>query len=84
MIGITELDRKIYLCGGVSMELTDFVDRCEAYCVDTVSWQHIPSLPSPVNNCAAASLNGKVYLSGGQLQIPERTIIGDLLSYKPG
>ena len=84
--GITVLHRNIYLCGGVSKSLTVFTKQCEAFDVDTLNWSPVAALPTEVHNCAAASLNGKVYVSGGQVQAraPARTITDQLLCLTPG
>ena len=76
------MNRKIYLCGGVSPSNTIFVASCEAFDVDAMRWDSIASLPSALHHCAAVGLDEFIYLSGGQLQHPERTTTNQLLRLK--
>ncbi|XP_067942945.1 kelch-like protein 2 [Watersipora subatra] len=83
--GIAAVGKAIYACGGVSKCQTSFTNLCEAFDVERLEWQRVPSLPAAVGNSAIASLNDRLYLSGGQrIEETGRVITGQFFSLKPG
>lgn len=65
-LALAEANGKLYLMGGYPP--TRVSSRTvQIYDIATNSWSYGPQLPLPNNHGMAASVNGKIYLIGGQL-----------------
>jgi N-acetylneuraminic acid mutarotase len=65
---LAEANGKIYVLGGYPPEMgpNRTSSAVQVYDIASNSWQMGPQLPEPNNHGMAASVNGKVYLLGGQ------------------
>jgi N-acetylneuraminic acid mutarotase len=79
--------RKIYFFGG--MDSTRTIDKTEMWMLDldnlAAGWEARAPLPGPTNHVGAASLNGKVYAIGGELDGGQdyRANLDSLYEYDP-
>jgi hypothetical protein len=65
-LALAEANGKLYLMGGYPQNrVTSRV--VQVYDIATNTWTYGPQLPLPNNHGMAASVNGKIYLIGGQL-----------------
>ena len=55
----------VYMIGGWTHEYAEHSAKVEKLSRDGTSWELVADLPEPRGDCAAAALNGKVYVVGG-------------------
>lgn len=65
-LALAEANGKLYLMGGYPPSRVT-VPTVQVYDIATDTWSYGPSLPMRNNHGMAASVNGKIYLIGGQL-----------------
>jgi N-acetylneuraminic acid mutarotase len=65
-LALAESNGKLYLMGGYPQSRVT-ARTVQIYDIATDTWTYGPELPLPNNHGMAASVNGKVYLIGGQL-----------------
>ena len=65
-LALAESNGKLYLMGGYPPNRVS-ARTVQIYDIATDSWVYGPQLPLPNNHGMAASVNGKIYLIGGQL-----------------
>jgi len=63
---LAESDGKLYVLGGYPAS-RQTVRTVQVYTIASDTWQLGPDLPQPNNHGMAASVNGKIYLIGGQV-----------------
>ena len=66
-LAVAESNGKLYLMGGYPQNRVT-ARTVQVYDIATDTWAYGPQLPLPNNHGMAASVNGKIYLIGGQLQ----------------
>ena len=66
-LALAEANGKLYLMGGYPQNRVT-ARTVQIYDIATDTWSYGPQLPLPNNHGMAASVNGKIYLIGGQLQ----------------
>ena len=66
-LAFAELNRKLYLLGGYP-ESRVTTRAVQVYDIATDRWEYGPQLPVPNNHGMAATVNGKIYLIGGQFR----------------
>lgn len=79
---LTELDGKIYAMGGYPW-WRETVQTVQVYDIATNSWTYGPPLPAPNNHGMAATVNGKVYLIGGQLTADQEGYVNTVYELDP-
>jgi len=62
---VTQLGDTLYVIGGYPSS-RQTVDTVQVYNAKTDTWKIVAPLPTVINHAMAASVNGKVYLLGGQ------------------
>ncbi|HEX7809649.1 MAG TPA: hypothetical protein VF608_13010, partial [Thermoanaerobaculia bacterium] len=65
-LAVAEANGKLYLMGGYPPNRVT-ARTVQVYDIATDTWAYGPQLPLPNNHGMAASVNGKIYLIGGQL-----------------
>src|SRR5215211_7615868 len=65
-LALAESNGKLYLMGGYPQNRVT-VGTVQVYDIATDTWAYGPQLPLRNNHGMAASVNGKIYLIGGQL-----------------
>lgn len=65
-LALAESNGKLYLMGGYPQNRVT-ARTVQVYDIATDTWAYGPQLPLPNNHGMAASVNGKIYLIGGQL-----------------
>jgi N-acetylneuraminic acid mutarotase len=66
-LAVAESNGKLYLMGGYPANRVT-ARTVQVYDIATDTWTYGPQLPLPNNHGMAASVNGKIYLIGGQTQ----------------
>jgi hypothetical protein len=66
-LALAEADGKLYLMGGYPQNRVT-ARTVQIYDIASDRWEFGPQLPMPNNHGMAASVNGKIYLIGGQTQ----------------
>jgi hypothetical protein len=79
---LTELNGKLYAMGGYPASRVT-VRTVQVYDIATDTWQYGPELPQPNNHGMAASVNGKVYLIGGQLTADQEGYVNTVYELDP-
>ncbi len=73
----------IYVFGGYP-RLRITVDTAQAYNAKTDKWRYLPPIPAKTNHAMAASVDGKVYVIGGQATAGGRRVNGKFERVPPG
>src|ERR671916_2165634 len=81
-LAFAELNRKLYLLGGYPAS-RQTVSTVQIYDIATDSWEIGPPLPRPNNHGMAASVNGKVYLIGGQTTADDPSYVNTVYELDP-
>ena len=62
---VAQLGNELYVIGGYPSDRVT-VDTVQVYDIAADSWRITTPLPQPINHTVAASVNGRVYVIGGQ------------------
>ena len=81
-LALAELNRKLYLLGGYPAT-RQTVPLVQIYDIASDSWELGPALPQPNNHGMAASVNGKVYLIGGQTTADDPSYVDTVYELDP-
>ncbi|KAM9376250.1 kelch repeat and BTB domain-containing protein 13-like [Pholidichthys leucotaenia] len=68
MAGVTVLDNKLYIVGGVGGVHKQVVDSCFCYNVERDRWTRIASLTQPRYNLSLMGVDGCLYAIGGEYE----------------
>lgn len=80
-ISVTLLDDTLFVAGGINLSGT--VNTFEGYGLASNDWQQYASLPKALHHVALATLNGKVYASGGYTSLRFTPNDPQLFAYNP-
>ncbi|XP_034390400.1 kelch repeat and BTB domain-containing protein 13 [Cyclopterus lumpus] len=78
MAGVTVLDNRLYIVGGVHGLRKQVADSCFCYSVDSNSWSRIPSPAQPRYDLSLLGADGRLYAIGGEY---ERTPMSSVETY---
>jgi len=78
MAGVTVLDNKLYIIGGVHGVHKEVVESCFCYCVENNSWTRIASPAQLRYNLTLVGVDGCLYAIGGEY---ERTVMSSVEIY---
>ncbi|XP_046890396.1 kelch repeat and BTB domain-containing protein 13 [Hypomesus transpacificus] len=78
MAGVTVLDNKLYIVGGVQGVRKHAVDSCFCYDADTSEWSVLPGLRQLRYDFTLVGLDGRLYAIGGEC---EGTVMSSVESY---
>ena len=78
MAGVTVLDNKLYIVGGVQGVRRHAVDSCFCYDADTNEWSVMPGLRQLRYDFPLVGLDGRLYAIGGE---DEGTVMSSVESY---
>ncbi|XP_008280393.1 kelch repeat and BTB domain-containing protein 13-like, partial [Stegastes partitus] len=78
MAGVTVLDNKLYIIGGVHGVYKQIVDSCFCYSVESSSWSSIPSPAQLHYNLNLVGADGYLYAIGGEY---EQTVMSSVETY---
>ncbi|XP_026221891.1 kelch repeat and BTB domain-containing protein 13 [Anabas testudineus] len=78
MAGVTVLDNKLYIVGGVHGVHKQVVDSCFCFSVDSNSWSRIANPAQPRYNLSLVGVDGRLYAIGGEY---ERTVMSSVEIY---
>ncbi|XP_022068733.2 kelch repeat and BTB domain-containing protein 13 [Acanthochromis polyacanthus] len=78
MAGVTVLDNKLYIIGGVHGVHKQVVDSCFCYSVENKSWSCIPSPAQLRYNLSLLGVDGNLYAIGGEY---ERMVMSSVETY---
>ncbi|KAM3609164.1 uncharacterized protein V6R79_010592 [Siganus canaliculatus] len=78
MAGVTVLDNKLYIVGGVHGLYKQVVDSCFCYSVETRTWSRIASPAQLRYNLSLVGADGRLYAVGGEY---ERTVMSSVEVY---
>uniref|UniRef100_A0A669DWY7 Kelch repeat and BTB domain containing 13b n=1 Tax=Oreochromis niloticus TaxID=8128 RepID=A0A669DWY7_ORENI len=78
MAGVTVLDNKLFIIGGIHGIHKQVVESCFCYSVESNSWSRIPSTAQLRYNLSLMGLNGHLYAIGGEY---ERTVMSSVEIY---
>ena len=78
MAGVTVLDNKLYIVGGVIGVHRQAVDSCFCYSVEHNSWSRITSPAQLRYNLSLVGADGRLYAIGGEY---ERTVMSSVETY---
>jgi len=81
-LALAELNRKLYLLGGYPAS-RQTVRTVQIYDVTSDRWELGPPLPQPNNHGMAASVNGKIYLIGGQTTADDPSFVDTVYELDP-
>jgi N-acetylneuraminic acid mutarotase len=83
--GIVAINKDIYDVGGMTMgEPRGQLNTVEVYNIDTNKWSRAPSMPVALHHPNVATVNGKIYVTGGLAgSSPHRITLGNVLSFDP-
>ncbi len=79
---VAELDGRLYILGGYPAD-RETVKTVQIYDVATDRWELGPDLPERNNHGMAASVNGKLYLIGGQTEASGETYVDTVYELDP-
>ncbi len=79
---LTESNGKLYVLGGYPAS-RQTVRTVQIYDIASDRWQLGPPLPQPNNHGMAASVNGKIYLIGGQLTADQEGYVDTVYELDP-
>ena len=83
------IDNKMYVVGGRQFVEQDGeyanvnVASLEVYDPEAAAWETLAPLPQAAGGITAASLDGKLYVFGGEQWVPEQTVIAEAWVYDP-
>ena len=84
------IDGKMYVVGGrqfIEQENGEYaninVANLEVYDPEAESWSTLAPLPQAAGGITAATVDGKLYVFGGEQWIPEKTVIAEAWVYDP-
>ncbi|XP_022620251.1 kelch repeat and BTB domain-containing protein 13-like [Seriola dumerili] len=78
MAGVTVLDNKLYIVGGVHGVHKQVVDSCFCYSVENNSWSRIPGPAQLRYNLSLVGADSRLYAIGGEY---ERTVMSSVEMY---
>lgn len=78
MAGVTVLDNKLYIVGGVHGVHKQVVDSCFCYSVENNSWSRIASPAQLRYNLSLVGVDGRLYAIGGEY---ERRVMSSVETY---
>ncbi|XP_070687465.1 kelch repeat and BTB domain-containing protein 13 [Pempheris klunzingeri] len=78
MAGVTVLDNKLYIVGGVHGLHKHVVESCFCYSVENNSWSRISSPAQLRYNLSLVGVDGRLYAIGGEY---ERTVMSSVETY---
>ncbi|XP_078479981.1 LOW QUALITY PROTEIN: kelch repeat and BTB domain-containing protein 13-like [Lampetra planeri] len=78
MAGVTVLDNKLYIVGGVCGVQKQVVDSCFCYSVENNSWSKMAGPSQPRFNLSLVGLDSRLYAIGGEC---ERTVMSSVETY---
>lgn len=78
MAGVTVLDNKLFIIGGIHGIHKQVVESCFCYSVESNSWSRIPSPAQLRYNLSLMGLHGHLYAIGGEY---ERTVMSSVEIY---
>ncbi|XP_059191441.1 kelch repeat and BTB domain-containing protein 13 [Centropristis striata] len=78
MAGVTVLDNKLYIVGGVHGLQKQVVESCFCYSVENNSWSRISSPAQLRYNLSLVGVDGRLYAIGGEY---ERTVMSSVETY---
>lgn len=78
MAGVTVLDNKLYIVGGVHGVRKEVVESCFCYSVENQKWSQIPSPAQLRYNLSLVGVDGRLYAVGGEYQ---RTVMSSVETY---
>ena len=84
-LAATVIDGKIYIVGGankIKNSLTN-TPALEVYDPKNDTWKKLAPLPTPRDHMAASSLNGKIYVIGGRIDVDFRNNLDTNEEYDP-
>jgi N-acetylneuraminic acid mutarotase len=81
-MAFAELNGRLYLLGGYPASRIT-VRTVQVYDIPNNSWELGPQLPMPNNHGMAVSVNGKVYLIGGQLTADDPSYVNTVYEFDP-
>ena len=81
-LAFAELNRKFYLLGGYPAS-RQTVRTVQVYDIASDSWELGPPLPQPNNHGMAVSVNGRVYLIGGQTTADDPSFVDTVYELDP-